>query len=320
MYNYITDIDGIRVGHASDFNALTGCTVILFDRPAVGGVDIRGTAAGTRQMDALFPSHYVESVNAVLLAGGSSFGLNAAGGVMTYLEERGIGLDVGVAKVPIVPTAILFDLGIGDHSVRPNSEMAYQACLNASTENIKRGSVGAGTGATIGKLFGISRAMKGGLGSASTSLDTGLMVAALVAVNAFGDILDECTGKPIAGARTGTNEKTLIDSAEQIRRGVARRKFGEMSTTLGVIVTNARLSKVQAAKVAQMGHVGLGRVISPVHSVFDGDVIFAFSVGNIEANLNTVGLLGEAMIRHAVRDAIVQADGFGVIPAYKDII
>ena len=324
--NAITDVPGIEVGHASDFKALTGCTVVLFGEGAIGGVDIRGAATGTRQIDALNPIHIVDKIHALLLTGGSSFGLDAAGGVMTYLEERGRGFDVVTTKVPIVPTAVIFDLGIGDFCVRPDHRMGYEACLNAS-KKVEEGSVGVGTGATVGKLFGIDRAMKGGVGTSSIRGPKGLIVGALVVVNAFGDVIDPNSNQILAGARKSKKSLQLANASKWMMKGVTRKQFGGMvpsdasvfNTTLGVIATNANLSKKEVHQVAQIAHSGMAKVISPLHTTFDGDLIFAISLGKKKADVNTVGLLGEVTLMESVKRAVTKADGFGVIPAYKDL-
>jgi L-aminopeptidase/D-esterase-like protein len=324
--NAITDVPGIKVGHASDFKALTGCTVVLCEEGAIGAVDIRGTAAGTRQIDALTPLHLVDKIHAILLAGGSAFGLDAAGGVTVYLEKRGKGFDVSKTKIPIVPTAVIFDFGIGDFRIRPDREMGYQACLNAS-KKVEEGSVGAGTGATVGKLFGIERAMKGGVGTSSIQGPKGLMVGALVVVNAFGDVLDPDSHQMLAGARKSKESFRWANSSKWIKKGVTRKQFGpttppestSFNTTLGVIATNADLTKKEAHQVAQIAHSGLPKIISPLHTTFDGDLIFAISYGKKKADVNTIGLLGETVLIESVKKAVTQAKGFGVIPAYQDM-
>jgi L-aminopeptidase/D-esterase-like protein len=319
----ITDIPGITVGQASDFNALTGCTVVLCEEGATGVVDIRGTAAGTRQIDALSPVHLVDKIHAILLAGGSAFGLDAAGGVMAYLEERGKGFDVIKTRVPIVPGAVIFDLSIGDSHVRPDRQMGYEACSNASTK-VEEGSVGAGTGATVGKLFGIDRAMKGGVGTSSLRGPDGLIVGALTVVNAFGDVVDPDTHRILIGARKSRKSLEMANSSKWIKQGVTRKPFGAFSspmsnTTLGIIATNADLSKKELYQVAQVAHSGLAKVISPLHTTADGDLVFAVSYGKKKGDVNTVGLLGEAVLMESVRRAVTKADGFGVLPAYKDL-
>jgi L-aminopeptidase/D-esterase-like protein len=325
--NAITDVPGIMVGHASDFKALTGCTVILCEEGAVGAVDIRGTAAGTRQIDALTHLHLVDKIHAILLAGGSAFGLDATGGVMTYLEEKGKGFDVIKTKIPIVPTAVIFDFGIGDFLVRPDHKMGYQACLNAS-KKVEEGSVGAGTGATVGKLFGIERAMKGGVGTSSIRGPKGLMVGALVVVNAFGDVLDPDSKQLLVGARKSKKSFELSNSSKWMKQGVTRKQFGAITppdstafnTTLGVIATNANFTKKELHQVAQIAHSGLAKVISPLHTTFDGDLVFALSLGKKKADVNTIGLLGEVVLIESVKRAVTKAKGFGIIPTYQDIV
>ena len=325
-FTAITDVPGIRVGHASDLKALTGCTVVLCEKGAVGGIDLRGPATGTREIDALALLHLMDKIHAILLAGGSAFGLDAAGGVMAYLEARKNGFDVCSTRVPIVPAAVIFDFGIGDYRVRPDPWMGYEACLKAS-KRMHEGSVGVGTGATVGKLFGIDRAMKGGVGTYSIRGPHGLIVGALAVVNAFGDVLDPSSGQILAGARKSKKSIHLADSSKWIKRGVSRRQFGTstsstssvFNTTLGVIATNAHLSKKEIHQVARIAHSGLAKVISPLHSTFDGDLLFAISYGEEKADVNTVGLLGETTLMEAVRRGVTQADGFGVIPAYRDI-
>jgi L-aminopeptidase/D-esterase-like protein len=324
--NAITDVPGIKIGHASNFKALTGCTVILCEEGATGGVDIRGTATGTRQIDALTLLHLVDKIHAILLAGGSAFGLDAAGGVMAFLEERGKGFDVVKTKIPIVPTAIIFDFGIGDHRIRPDFQMGYQACLNAS-KKVEEGSVGVGTGATVGKLFGIERAMKGGVGTSSMQGPEGLIVGALVVVNAFGDVMNPSSNQILAGARRSKNSFHLANSTKCMKQGVTRKQFGApiasdpsaFNTTLAVIATNANLSKKEIHQVAQIAHSGLAKVISPLHTTFDGDLIFSISYGKKKSDVNTIGLLGEAALIESVKRAVMKADGFGVLPAYKDV-
>lgn len=319
MYNAITDVEGILVGHASDTKALTGCSVVLCQGGAVGGIDLRGTATGTRQLDPLHTFHLVEKVDGIFLSGGSAFGLDAAGGVMKYLEEKGIGFDVGITKVPTVPTAIIFDLHIGDQKVRPDGEMGYKACLSATDGDIGEGSVGVGIGATVGKLFGMERAMKGGMGTASLFSPQGLVVGVLVVVNAFGDVIDYKSGKIIAGTRDLKEGLNFVDTAKKMREGIVKKAFLLENTTLGIVATNAKLTKAEAQKVAQMSHIGLAKCISPVNSTFDGDIIFALSMGEIKADINTIGLMAEKAICEAIRNAIIKADGFGIIPAYKDL-
>jgi L-aminopeptidase/D-esterase-like protein len=318
MIQGITAVEGIQVGHASDCDACTGCTVILCEGGAVGGVDVRGWASGTRELDALGSHHLVAQIHGILLAGGSAFGLDAAAGVMRYLEERGIGFDTGMTKVPIVPGAILFDLGMGDYRIRPDAAMGYRACQAAGADRVEEGSVGVGTGATVGKLFGVRHAMKGGVGSASVELAGGLRVGALAAVNAFGDVRDPATGAILAGARDPDTGK-LADTVAQMKQGRLRRTFYMQSTTLAVIATNARLSKAEAILVARMGQGGLTRTISPVHTTFDGDVVFTLATGQVEGDVNLVGQVGGEMVVEAVLRAVKTATSLGGLPAYRDL-
>lgn len=285
----------------------------------LGSIDIRGSAAGTRQIDALQSYHIVNEIQAILLAGGSAFGLDAAGGVMEFLEERHLGFDVTITRVPTVPAAVIFDLSLGNCRVRPDKAMGYAACVQASDQPVVEGSVGVGTGASVGKLYGIQQGMKGDLGSVCLRGPDGLLVAALVVVNALGDVRDYDTGQIIAGTRTAPEAFTLVDSAAQIRRGIVRRQFGEPNTTLGVVATTACLTREQAQKVAQMGHNGLARAITPIHTLFDGDVVFVLAQPQVQADIHVVGLLAEEALRLAVDRAIKKAHGLGVLPAYEDL-
>jgi L-aminopeptidase/D-esterase-like protein len=293
--------------------------VILCPEDTVGGVDVRGSAAGTRELDALSPLHLVPYVHAILLAGGSAFGLDAAAGVMQYLEERGIGFDVQVTRVPIVPTAILFDLRLGDARARPDARMAYAACQQATNGPIEEGSVGAGTGATVGKLHGIRQAMKAGLGTAGVDLPGGVQVAALAVVNAFGDVRDPSTGSLLAGAREAPESHRLVDTAAAMRRGVTRKGYTAESTTLAVVATNARLTKAQATKMAQMAHQGLVRTIVPVHTTLDGDLVIGLAIGTVEADLNAVGLVAADAVAEAILNAVKKATTLGGLPAWADL-
>jgi L-aminopeptidase/D-esterase-like protein len=317
MFNAITDIKGLKVGHASDYSGYTGCTVILCESGAVCGIDIRGSAAGTRQTDALSINHIVEEVHAVLLCGGSSFGLDAATGVGRYLEEKDIGFNVGVIRIPIIPAAVIFDILFGSPKARPTAAMGYEACLNAG-EAVDEGSVGAGTGATVGKLFDLDRAMKGGLGTSSIIMPDGLIVGALAVVNAFGDIIDNVTGKIIAGTRKSAESFEFVNTMDSLRKGIVKKQFGLVNTTLGVVATNARFQKREITKIAQMAQGGLIKTISPVHTTFDGDLVFALSKGDMEADINKVGVLGEFVLSEAIKRAVKKADGFGIVPAFKD--
>jgi L-aminopeptidase/D-esterase-like protein len=318
MLNAITDVKGLKVGHATDLENCTGCTVVISERPFVATLLIRGSASGTRQVDALFPGHLVETVNVILLAGGSVFGLDCAAGVMQYLEERGIGFDVGGLRIPIVPTAVIFDLFFKEKA-GPSREMGYRACLEAK-EEFEEGSVGAGTGATVGKLFEMDRAMKGGLGTSSIVTSDGLAVGALVVVNAFGDVVDNVTGKIIAGLRKSKESLDFENTSEAMGKGVIRRTtFGLLNTTLAVVATNGAFNKQELRRIAMIAQSGLSRTIVPAHTTFDGDVIFALSTAEIRADVNRVGILGDFVIAEAVKRAVKKADGFGILPAYRDI-
>ena len=318
MLNSITDVKGIKVGHASDFKGYTGCTGILCEDGATCGIDIRGSASGTRQVDALGINHIVEHVHAILLSGGSSFGLDAATGVSRYLEEKGVGFDVGPTKIPIVPTAVIFDILFGDPKARPTLELGYEACMNAG-DTVEEGSVGVGTGAAVGKIFELSRAMKGGVGTSSVVMPDGLVVASLVVVNAFGDIIDNVTGKIIAGARVAPDSLEFANTVESIKKGAVKKQFGLVNTTLGVVATNAKFNKKEITKVAQIAQGGLIKTINPVHTTFDGDLVFALATGVYEADINLVGVLGEFVIAEAIKRAVKKADGFGIVPAFRDI-
>ncbi len=310
MYEDITDVPGIRVGHDTNLEAGTGCTVILCDTPAIGGVDVRGGAPATRETDLLRPLHMVDEVHAILLTGGSAFGLDAAGGVMRYLEEHGIGYNTGVARVPIVPAAALFDLAFGSASVRPDDAAGYRACEQATTGPVKQGNVGAGTGATVGKTLGPAFAMKGGLGSASTQLANDIVVGALVVVNAFGDVVDPQTQQVIAGTRSPIEPGLLFPGSGP---------FG--NTTIAVVATNAPLSKVAVNKVAQMAHNGIARAIRPAHTMFDGDTIFALASGSQPQvqldplQVSMIGAVAATTLARAIVKAIRNATELHGIPA-----
>jgi L-aminopeptidase/D-esterase-like protein len=315
----ITRVPGFQVGHAHDLSNVTGCTVILCPPETVGSADIRGSAAGSRQMDALFGLHVVEALHAVCIAGGSAFGMDAAGGVLQYLEEQGQGFDVGVTRVPIVPTAVIYDLSLGNCRVRPDKAMGYAACQAATGHPQGDGSVGAGVGATVGKLMGVGQATKGGLGTSFLIGPQGLEVGALAVVNAFGDVVDPTTGTILAGARRAPDSHEFVDTAAMLRQGFVRRHFGELNTTIGVVATNARLSREQAQKIAQMGHNALARCIRPVHTLFDGDVVFVLAHPQVSADLHIVGLLAETVLEQAIIGAVKSAHGLGVLPSYRDM-
>ena len=296
---------GVRVGHFTDTRRPTGCTVVLLPEGTVGGVDVRGAAPGTRETELLSPLNSVEHVHALLLAGGSAFGLDAAGGVMRWLDERGIGIHVGAARVPIVPAAILFDLWVGDASIRPDGVAGYAACDAATAQAVIEGSIGAGAGASVGKLFGIGRAMRGGLGSASVTVG-GITVSALVAVNAIGDVIDPGTGRVIAGARTADGNALIGTMAALCKGEWPTALQPGQATTLGVIATDALLTKAQTNKVAQMAHDGFARAINPVHTATDGDTVFAVATGGsgLVGHVTLVGALAAEVMATAIVRAV----------------
>ena len=322
------EIKGIKVGQTQDSEAATGCTVIISEEGATVGVDVRGGAPGTRETDLLNPVNLVQKAHAILLAGGSAFGLDAAAGVMQYLEENNIGFDVQVTRVPIVCGAALFDLTIGDHRVRPDKAMGYQACLNASSDLLQEGNVGAGMGCTVGKILGVDQAMKSGIGTASKQVGDRIIVAAIVAVNAFGDVIDPSSGQIVAGVRTLQGESVKIGSpgyfADTLRvmeslverpgMGFASRE----STVIGVVATNARLNKEQINKVAQMAQDGLARTVRPAHTMLDGDTIFALATGEHQADVNIVGAFAAEVVAQAILRAVRAAQPAGGLPVASE--
>ena len=313
----ITDILGLRLGNAQDLEGATGCTVLLFEQGAVAGVDVRGGAPGTRETDLLRPENLVERIHGVLLAGGSAFGLDAAAGVMEYLEQRGIGFDVGVAKVPIVAGAVLFDLNCGNPRSRPDKAMGFRVCLASEGEPFAEGSVGAGTGATVGKALGMEYAMKGGLGACCLKAGD-VRVGAVVAVNCLGDVVDPASGRILAGAHQADPFAFLDSEAAMIGQNASTNRFAG-NTTLGAIVTNARLTKAQATKLASMAQDGYARTMRPAHTMVDGDTIFALSVGDHEMDLSTVGLLAARAMERAVVRAVTQARTLGGFKGHQDL-
>jgi L-aminopeptidase/D-esterase-like protein len=328
MHGAITDVPGIEVGHFTDTRRPTGCSVVITRQGSVGGVAVRGAAPGTRETDLLEPGNTVNQVHAVLLSGGSAWGLDAAGGVMRWLDEQGIGLNVGPARVPIVPAAVLFDLTLGDPTIRPDAQAGYAACLNASAQAPAQGNVGAGTGASVGKLFGMQRAMKGGIGTASVSLGMGVdrvTVGALVACNALGDVIAPDTGALIAGARSdkGTG---LCDTRRSLLAGVPPLPIlAGTNTTIGVIATDAKLSKNQAQRLAQIGHDGLARSINPVHTLSDGDTLFALSTGlaTTSPGMTVLCVMAAEAVALATVQAVRAAQGLQVgamwLPGVRDL-
>lgn len=315
----LTDIPGILVGHASDFKALTGCTAILCPAGAVAGVDVRGSATGTQEIETLQPDHVTPQVHGILLTGGSAFGLEAASGVRRFLERKGYGFETSTARVPIVPVAVLYDLAIGRADVRPGREMGEAAAAAASDKAVEEGCVGAGTGATAGKLRGMAQAMKSGIGSATVELEgelAGFRVAALAAVNPFGDVIDPANGSIVAGARVSPTSREFLNSAAQMKRG-ARGGFTRQNTTLVVVAANARLTKVEACKLAQLAGLGMARSISPVNTLFDGDVVFALANGENRADLHALGVAAAEAVAAAILRAVRSAHSMGGVPGLR---
>ena len=325
MFNAITDVAGLKVGHWTNKEAATGCTVILAEEGATGGVDVRGGAPGTRETDLLRPLNLVQQAHAIVLSGGSGYGLDAATGVMRWLEERKIGFDVGVGVVPIVPAAVLFDLTIGSATIRPTAEAGYAACQAATDGPVAEGSVGAGAGATVGKLLGPKFATKCGLGTASIKIGKGILVGALVAVNAFGDVVDPNTSKIIAGTRKPVLGG-FINTAEAMKGDLAQTILAFANTTIAVVATNAFLTKEQANKVAQMAHDGLAMSIRPIHTMFDGDTVFCLATGKPDkkpADASTVSIIGAVaaqVLAQAVVRAAQQAESLAGVPAARDLV
>jgi L-aminopeptidase/D-esterase-like protein len=311
-------IEGILVGHAQNMEAATGCTVIICESGATVGVDVRGGAPGTRETDMLNPVNLVQKIHAVMLAGGSAFGLDAAAGVMQYLEEKNIGFDVQVTRVPLVCGAVLFDLMIGDWRIRPDKAMGYQACVNAGCSPCKQGCIGAGTGATVGKILGPERAMKSGLGCHAVQVGA-LKVGAVVAVNCLGDVIDPWTREKLAGPLNEDMESLADTENIMIETGSEKKNLFAGNTTIGVVVTNASFTKAEATKLASMAQNGYARTIRPAHTMFDGDTIFAMSTGSVEADLSTVGLLAVQMMERAVISAVTQATSLCGIMSYRDL-
>lgn len=321
--NSITDVQGIRVGHQTNAAAATGCTVVLCEGGAVGGVDVRGSAPGTRETDLLRPTTLVNEVHAVLLSGGSAFGLAAATGVARFLEERGVGLQFGGAVIPIVPAAIIFDLGLVRGDIRPTVEDGEAACMNASDDLPELGSVGAGTGATVGKAFGLERAMKGGIGSSSISIHNGPTIGAVVAVNAIGGVYEAATGRIIAGPR-GEDGSSILDAMEVAisNTPAATQPVTASNTTIGVVATDAALNKEQANKLAAAAQDGVALAVRPSHLMGDGDAMFALATGksDVEVNMNQILAAAVKCVSDAIVNAVTEADSLGGIPCYKDVV
>jgi L-aminopeptidase/D-esterase-like protein len=311
----LTDVPGILVGHASDFDAITGCTAILCERGAVAGADVRGSATGTEEFGLLEPRHITERIHAVVLSGGSAFGLETCSGVRRFLEHKGVGYQTGYARVPLVAGAILYDLGIGKANVRPTREMGESAAAAASDKGVPEGAVGAGTGATVGKVLGMKHAMKSGLGSWTVELGGGLLVSALAAVNAVGDVVED--GKIVAGARVAPDSTEFLNSARYVLEG---KRVGALkeNTTLVVVATNAALDKVQAGKLAALASLGVARTIAPVNMMADGDVTIALSAGEMKAPVDQLGVAAADAVSRAIIRAVRLAPSMGGVPGLRD--
>lgn len=313
------DISGIKVGHAQSQEGITGCTVVLCEKGATAGVAVRGGAPGTRETDLLNPTEMVQNIHGVILSGGSAFGLDAAGGVMEYLESKNIGFDVGVTKVPIVCGAVIFDLVIGNYKIRPDKSMGYEACINSEvTTKDFQGNIGAGLGATVGKILGPENAMKGGLGSAAFQIGD-LQVGAIVAVNALGDIIDPNNNSIIAGALN--EDKTEFLNTEEIMLKEYNKKINRFNgnTTIGIIATNAIFTKAEANKVASMAHNGFGRTIKPAHTMFDGDTIFTMATNKVQGDVNVVGFLATRAMEVAIQNAIRSCESLEGFISYQEL-
>jgi L-aminopeptidase/D-esterase-like protein len=318
LQDAIIDVPGIKVGHSQNLKAGTGCTVVIYEKGATAGVDVRGGAPGTRETDLLNPVNLVDKAHAIYLSGGSAFGLDGATGVMKYLEEKGIGLDVVLTKIPIVPGAVLFDLGVGDYRIRPDARMGYDACLKASGEEVRQGNVGAGTGATVGKILGGFRCMKSGLGTASFKSQE-LIVGAIVAVNCLGDVIDPESGEIIAGVLT-ENKKEFANTMSFLKNFPQRSGSSfPTNTTIGVIATNAKLTKAGATKAAMMAQDGYARTISPAHTMFDGDTIFCMATGEVEGGANVVGAIAAEVMARAIVKAVKSTESLYGLLSYKDL-
>jgi L-aminopeptidase/D-esterase-like protein len=322
MHSDLTAIPNLLVGHWTSRADGTGCTVVLCPHEgAVAGVDVRGGAPGTRETDLLRPECTVERIHAIMLAGGSAYGLAAADGAMRWLEEQGIGYDVGIARVPIVPAAVLFDLPVIRPDRRPNAEAGYAACANATSGPVAQGSVGAGTGASVGKIKGLQLACKGGLGCAAMRTTGGVIVAALAVVNAYGNVYDPQTGQVVGGARRHDEQGNLIGFYDPVAEmaETVRPSFAGLNTTLAVVATNGRLNKSEVTKMAQMAHDGMARAIRPVHSGIDGDVVFALSCGETPLYADLAGALAADVLAQAIVNALLAADSLGGMPAVCDL-
>lgn len=318
MYlGYLTDVQGLEVGHSQSKEGITGCTVVICKEGATGGVDVRGGAPGTRETDLFKAENMIQKVHAIVLSGGSAFGLDAASGVMKFLEEEGIGFNVGVATVPIVASAVIFDLALGDPLIRPNLEMGYKASKSASQTENTQGNIGCGMGASVGKIMGPNNGMKSGIGSASISFGD-LVVSAIVSVNSFGDIYNHKTGEQIAGVYDYENKK-LLNTIEIMTNNEVQLGFSIENTTIGVIGTNAIITKAEANKVSQMAQNGLARSINPVHSMMDGDTVFTMATNVVKSDVNIIGTLAAEVMSRAISNGIKSAESINGLFAYSDI-
>ena len=313
----INDIEGIKIGHAHNKEALTGCSVMIFENGATAGVDIRGGAPGSRETALLKADKMVEKIHAIMLSGGSAYGLDAASGVMKYLEENDIGFDVGVAKVPIVSSAILFDLDIGSSKIRPNLNMGYEACVNASNKEFANGNIGAGMGATVGKLAGSTYKMKGGLGSAAYKVGE-LKLGAMVAVNCLGDVIDPKSQKIIAGA-FDYNSNSFLNSENIMLSFDEDKNLFPSNTSLAIVVTNGKMIKVDANKIATKAHNAYAQTMSPAHTEYDGDTIFAVSTDEVEVDIDILNVLAVKALKEAVINAIKYAGSVNGVLSYKEL-
>ena len=313
----VEDINGIAVGQAENQEAGTGCTVILCKEGAIAGVDVRGGGPATRETDLLNPINMVQKIHAVMLSGGSAFGLDACSGAMQYLEEHGYGFDMQVAHVPIVCGASLFDLSVGNPNVRPNKEMGYQACVNSEHKNFQEGNYGAGTGCSVGKILGFDKAMKSGIGMHGVQVDD-LQVAAITAVNACGNVVDYQTNEPLAGVYHPILNR-MICYEEMLTQIQELRKIQDGNTTIACVVTNAKLTKAQCTKIAGIAHNGYARAIHPVHTMSDGDTIFVLSTQEVEATPDVVGVLATEVIATSIKRAVLKATGAYGLKAHADL-
>ena len=318
MYSgYLTDVEGIKVGHAGSQEGMTGCTVVICEEGATGGVDVRGSAPGTRETDLFKSEKMVDRVHGIVLSGGSAFGLEAASGVMKYLEDRDIGLDVGVTKVPIVASAVIFDLNLGNCRIRPDFNMGILAAENAREDEKRQGNIGCGMGASVGKILGPQNAMKSGLGSASIKVGK-LIVSALVAVNSFGDVYDFRDNKQMAGVYD-YEKNILLNTVDIMKESGKQLGFKPTNTTIGVIGTNAMITKAEANKIAEMAHNGFARSINPIHTMMDGDTIFTMATNKVESDVNLIGTLAAEVMSQAISNGVYFAERYNELKAYKDI-